>query len=277
MAFGSPAELRGFQKPGLHSLGQVWEPFWWQLVCSPRADGDVKRWGAHWGLGWGGAAGPYIFPVSCGQASDTPGSSWDENGTLATAPCSCPSCPPRRGVGPRDARLFHPALQPLSSNLRHSGCWEARGPGGLVPGSHLGGQWRNLKPLQQTTWAIPVGRRRSAGSSVSVPASGSVQPVPITVYAPSLTSGASGACVCLLQGSLPCSGSEVRETVLPGLQPQPRVGASGLGEAPPGSEAFREAQAERGCISLDFGGDVTYRAGQESQACCLGVCLPDAN
>lgn len=55
-----PLSVMGLQWLELYVSGQVQEPFWWQPVCSPRAGGDVKRWGSPTGglELWEGLSGP---------------------------------------------------------------------------------------------------------------------------------------------------------------------------------------------------------------------------
>lgn len=142
---------------GTSVAGAVPEPFWWQPVCSPRAGGDVKRWGSPTGgSSYGRGCQAFVFPVSWSQASDPQGHS---------------------GMRMVPWPLLHPAPAPhvhrggglgaqgcLSSSHRHAGPWGQRGWAAWP----LSAIW-NLKPLQQTTWAIPAGRPCSARSSASRP------------------------------------------------------------------------------------------------------------
>lgn len=160
-----------------------------------------------------------------------------------------------------------PALQPLSSSHRHTGPWEAVRLGGLAPVSHLESKALATDHLGNSCRPAMLCRELGFPSQCL----DQCRRFPITVYAPPLISGASGACACLLQGSLPCSGSEVRETVFPGLQAQPWW-CLRAGRGPAQVRGFLGWPRREGAASVWILGVMTRRAGQESQACCWGVC-----
>lgn len=248
VAVGSPAEPEGTAGGRGCSVGAGLRAGLATACLSPRAGGDEQRCGSPVGArAVAGAGRSFVFPVCRGPGSDN----------LLPRPCPWPS-----GLGAQDMCRSH-VLRPQT--LGPLGGREARPP------AASGGLPWSPKPSPRTCSAVPCRglgcpspclawcRRVSCHSLCGrLWPRGPLEPASVPFGLPA-TLGLLG-----------------HGAGLPGLQPPRHTGASGLGEAP-GQRLPGEARAGRGRIGLDFGGGVRRRAGQESQACCWGVCVPDAN